>query len=252
MITSLPLVSILMPLTQDTIYFKAALTSALFQTYDNTEIIIRDNTSTNDMQTMIEKEFLPYYNKIHYIKNDILMNTIELSQKLTEDSKGTYINFLFEKDLFYPLKIERMMQYFLSDKSNTIQFVTSSQVQINEQGQSIQNGDTNRLFTNDTRLNGIEYGNYILQKQNEICELTAPLLRKEKLHEPFGYLRGLPFVHEYITATWLSLLAKGEAIYIADDLSFKRNLPEQKTKNIIQNNEWIQLISVATQLGYLT
>ncbi|MGR5989356.1 glycosyltransferase family 2 protein [Bacillus paranthracis] len=66
--TQIPLVSILIPVTQNTVYLKAALTSALFQTYDNIEIIIRDNTSTTDISTMIETEFLPYYDKINYIK----------------------------------------------------------------------------------------------------------------------------------------------------------------------------------------
>lgn len=250
MIAQSPLVSILIPITQYTVYFKAALTSALFQTYDNTEIIIRDNTSTTDIQIMMEKEFLPYYNKIHYIKNERPMNTLELLQKLMEDSNGTYINFLFETDLFYPLKIETMMQFFLSDQSNTLQLVTSSQIPINEHGQFIQN--TNKLFTTDKRLQGIECGPIILQKQNGMGELTAPLWNKEKLHEPFGCLRGLSFVHEYITATWLSLLTKGEAMYIADDLSFKRSLQEQKTRNTVQKKEWNQLISFAHQLGYLT
>ncbi|WP_197233405.1 glycosyltransferase [Bacillus cereus] len=245
MITHLPLVSILVPVTQNTIYFKATLISALFQTYDNTEIIIRDNTSTNDIQIMMEKEFLPYYNKIHYIKNNTPMNTTELSQKLIEDSKGEYINFLFEKDLFYPLKTERMMQYFLSDPSNTLQSVTSSQIQIDEKGQVIQNGNTTNLFTTDTRLNRIECRNAILQKQNGMCELTAPLFKKENLHEPFGYFRGISFIHEYITATWLSLLTKGDIMYIADALSFKRNLQEQKITTIAQKNEWNQLMSFA-------
>ncbi|PHG57692.1 glycosyltransferase [Bacillus toyonensis] len=249
--TQIPLVSILIPVTQNTVYFKAALTSALFQTYDNIEIIIRDNTSTTDISTMVETEFLPYYDKIHYIKNNTSMNTIQLLQKLTDDSKGDYINFLSEKDLFYPLKIERMMQYFLSDESNDIQLITSSQLQIDERGQLDQSADTRCFFTSDIKLNGIEYGNTILKKQHGMSGVTANLFKKESLHEPFGYFRGSPFVHEYVTATWLSILTKGEVMYIADDLSFKRNLPEHPITNIEQRIEWDQLISFANQLGYL-
>lgn len=248
--TQIPLVSILIPVTQNTVYLKAALTSALFQTYDNIEIIIRDNTSTTDISTMIETEFLPYYDKINYIKNNTSMNTIQLLQKLIDDSKGNYINFLSEKDLFYPLKIERMMQYFLSDESNAIQLVTSSQLQINERGQVNQSVNTRDFFTSDRKLNGIEYGNVILQKKHGTGELTAHLFKKESLHEPFGYFRGTSFSHEYITATWLSILTKGEVMYIADSLSFKRDLTEQKITDVAQRNEWAQLISFANQLDY--
>lgn len=249
MVAQLPLVSILIPVTQNTPYFQAALTSALFQTYDNIEIIIRDTTSTKDIERMIENEFLPYYNKIHYIKNNTSMNIIQLAQKLIDDSKGNYINFLSEKDLFYPLKVERMMQYFLSDEPNNIQLVTSSQLQLNEKGELDQSVPTNGLFTVDKKLNGIECGKAIVQKQQGMGEFTAPLFKKENLYEPFGYFRGTPFIYEYVTATWLSMLTKGEIVYIADGLSFKRNLPEQQVTNIVQKNEQDQLLSLTHQLG---
>ena len=246
-----PLVSILMPITQNTVYFKAALTSALFQTYDNIEIIIRDNTNTTDIPIMMKNEFLPYYDKIHYIQNNTSMNSLQLSQQLIEDSNGSYINFLSETDLFYPLKIEKMMRYFLSEEPNAIQLVTSSQLQIDKNGQMDQTVDTRALFATDKKLNSIEYGNAILKKPHGTGELTSYLFKKESLYEPFGYLRGTLFVHEYIKATLLSILTKGEVMYIADDLSFKRNLPEQQITNTEQRNECAQLISFASQLGYL-
>ncbi|PEQ02682.1 glycosyltransferase family A protein [Bacillus toyonensis] len=252
MVTKLPLVSILIPVTQISVYFKATLTSALFQTYDNTEIIVIDSTSTNDIQLMVEAEFLPYYNKITYKKNNKSITTIQLLQELIQNSNGSYINFLSEKDLFYPAKIEKMMQCFLSDVSNTIQLVTSSQTQIDEKGQFIQNLNIRDFFMTDTKLNGIECGKAILQKQDWIGELTAPLFKKTILNEPFGYFMGTPFVHEYITATWLSMLHQGDVMYIADALSFKRNFQEQNLASIAQKNEWDQLFSRANQLGYLT
>ncbi|MBJ8113113.1 glycosyltransferase [Bacillus cereus group sp. N6] len=251
MVTQLPLVSILIPVTQNSVYLKATLTSALFQTYDNTEIIIRDNTLTNEIRVMVEKEFLPYYSKINYVKNDAPMTTLHLLQQLIEDSKGKYTNFLLEKDLFYPQKIEKMMRYFLSDSLNTIQLVTSSQLQIDEKGQPIQNLNTNKLYLTDTKLSEIECRNAILQKQNWIGELTVPLFKKDQLNEPFGYFRGMPFFHEYVTAAWLTILSKGDIIYIADDLSFKRNLQETSIRNTNQKNEWDQLVLFANQSGYL-
>ncbi|MED1507592.1 MULTISPECIES: glycosyltransferase family A protein [Bacillus] len=253
MFTHSPLVSILIPVTEKTAYLKTALISALFQTYDNVEIIVRDNTSTNEIQTMIEKEFLLHYNKIIYIKNDNQMTTLQLLQSLIEDSKGQYINFLLEKDSFYPTKVEKMMEYFLSDLLNTIQLVTSSQLQIDKNEQLIQNSSVNKYFLNDIKVSGVECGNAILQRQNWIGGLSAPLLKKEGLSEPFGYLKDQPFSLEYTIATWLSVLTKGSVIYISDELSFEREFQEQTIADvdIARENEWEKLLLFAKQLGYL-
>ncbi|RAN71331.1 glycosyltransferase family A protein [Bacillus sp. SRB_331] len=253
MFTHSPLVSILIPVTEKYVYLKTALISALFQTYDNVEIIVRDNTSTNEIQTMMEKEFLPHSNKIIYIKNDNQMTTLQLLQSLIEDSKGQYINFLLEKDSFYPTKVEKMMEYFLSDSLNTIQLVTSSQLQIDKNEQFIQNSSVNKYFLNDIKLSGVECGSAILQRQNWIGGLTAPLLKKEGLSEPFGYLKDQPFFLEYTIATWLSVLTKGSVIYMSDELSFEREFQEQTIADvdIARENEWEKLLVFAKQLGYL-
>ncbi|WP_434611176.1 glycosyltransferase [Bacillus paranthracis] len=253
MCTHSPLVSILIPVTEKSGYLKTALISALFQTYDNVEIIVRDNTSTNEIQTMMEKEFLPYYNKIIYIKNDNQMTTLQLLQSLIEDSKGQYINFLLEKDSFYPTKVEKMMDYFLSDSLNTIQLVTSSQLQIDKNEQLIKSSSMNKYFLNDIKLIGVECGSAILQRQNCVGGLSAPLLKKEGLSEPFGYLKGQPFPLEYTIATWLSVLTKGSVIYISDELVFEREFQEQAIVevDIARENEWEKLLLCAKQLGYL-
>lgn len=253
MFTHSPLVSILIPVTENSVYFKTALISALFQTYDNVEIIVRDNTSTNEIQTMLEKEFLPHYNKIIYIKSDNQMTALQLLQSLIEDSKGQYINFLLEKDSFYPTKVEKMMEYFLSDSLNKIQLVTSSQLQIGENGQFTQNSNMKKFFLNDIKLNGVECGNAILQRQNWIGGITAPLFKKEGLNEPFGYIKDQLFSLEYTIATWLSVLTKGEVVYIADELSFERDFQDQNIADVdmARENEWEKLLLFAKQLGYL-
>jgi len=253
MFTHSPLVSILIPVIENSVYLKTTLISVLFQTYDNVEIIVRDNTLTNEIQTMLEKEFLPYYNKIIYTKNDREMTDLQLLQSLIEDSKGPYINFLLEKDSFYPTKIERMMEYFFSDALNETQLVTSSQLQIDENGQFTQNSSMKKFFLNDIKLNGVECGNAILQGQNWIGGLTAPLLKKEGLNEAFGYIKDQSFSFEYTIAMWLSVLMRGEVVYIADELSFAGDFQERDFAVVdrVQENEWKKLLLFARQLGYL-
>lgn len=247
-----PSVSILIPVTENSFFLESTLISAVFQTYDNLEIIIKDNTSTNEVQSMIEREFLPYYKKIVYTKNDTPMTTLQLLQSLIADSNGEYINFLFEKDWFYPTKIEKMMHYFLSDLSNTIQLVTSFQLQIDESGHLIQKQSLIKPFSTDCTINGIECGNAILQGENWIGGLTAPLFKKDGLNEAFGYIKGQPFFDEYVIATWLSILTNGDVVYIANELSFERaSLKENSASlDIDQKNEWNQLLLSATRLGY--
>ena len=65
----LPLVSILIPTYNRPHYFKIALESALAQTYSNIEIIIGDDSTNDETETLIHEQYLPHYKNVTYIRN---------------------------------------------------------------------------------------------------------------------------------------------------------------------------------------
>ncbi|WP_242221186.1 glycosyltransferase family 2 protein [Bacillus cereus group sp. BfR-BA-01380] len=250
-----PLVSVLMPAFESALYFELALKSALLQTYSNFEIIIRDNSLTNEIQLLVEKEFLPYSKRITYIKNPTHMNRPHVLQYLLKDANGEYINYLMEDDLFDPTKIEKMMNYFLSDTNEDIKLVTSYRKPINESGMIVPDlVYTKKLYKTDTVLDGVSSGNSMMAVANWIGEPTTVLFRKKDLIEPFGCFIGHQYESEIDMASWLTLLSQGKLVYIADELSYVRIHPNRNTWKtpITTVNDWIHMIFHSQIKNFLT
>ncbi|MGM2853612.1 glycosyltransferase family 2 protein, partial [Bacillus cereus group sp. Bce028] len=82
---------------------------------------------------------------------------------LLEQSNGEYINFLMDDDIFYNNKIEKMMFYFQKDLDQNLALITSYRTWINDDGEIIeQHPSMNRLYDEDTLLNGKDLGNHML------------------------------------------------------------------------------------------
>lgn len=246
-----PLVSILIPANGNPVYLEVALTSVLLQTYTNIEVIIRDPSTTDEIQVLLEKDFLPYSKKIKYMKDNKYTPPIKIFQELLDLSQGKYVNFLMEKDLFYPTKIKNMMTHFLKDKTNSLKLITSNRESINQQGDLI----LNPINTNYQNLyfDGRIAGNLLLKKPTYLGGISSYLFRKEDLVPSFGYLDGYLFRTEMVIPTWLNLLSKGSCLLLAEHLTFERdNSPVISQENEIHLiNEWITLISLAKNQGFL-
>lgn len=219
----LPLVSILIPTYNRLQMFELALRSALAQTYPNTEVIVCDD-STNDETEKLIQGYLTRFNNLTYIKNEINLGQFENDLKLFELAKGEYVNFLMDDDLFHPEKIEKMMRYYLADRNEEITLVTSHRLVIDENGNAAPEiGVSKRLFDEDTIIDGIKFGDFVLGvNANFIGEPTTPLFRKKDLTVPFGTFCGRKYSCNVDMATWLNLLAKGKIVYISETLSYFR------------------------------
>lgn len=103
----LPLVSILITSFNRANYIKAAIESALAQNYQNTEIIIVDNCSTDETKSILEL----YENeeKISIHTNDMNIGQFQNRNKAASLAKGQYLKYLDSDDLLYPHSISAMV-----------------------------------------------------------------------------------------------------------------------------------------------
>ena len=93
-----PLVSIIIPTYNRKELLKRAIESALKQDYENIEIIISDNAST-DGTNILMKEYLEKYNNIKYIRRDKNYGPFYNGYNAyKENSQGKYIFFLCDDD----------------------------------------------------------------------------------------------------------------------------------------------------------
>ncbi|MDQ0216408.1 glycosyltransferase involved in cell wall biosynthesis [Oikeobacillus pervagus] len=252
----LPKVSILIPTYNRPFYFQLALQSALAQTYPNIEIVVGDN-SDNDQTTKIMEHYLGNPN-IKYFRNERNIGPVRNQQKCFDISTGEYINYLMDDDLFHPQKIEKMMHYFLNYKDITL--VTSHKQLIDDRGAIFQLNMSpyTSLYQDDTVLDGYTLGNMILKdKINYIGAPTMVLFRKWDLDEPFGVFAGKQSQNNVDVASWLNLLAKGKAVYMAQALSsfrvHKNQLTQLDTWNAFEKGtqDWLNVVSDGPKKGFL-
>lgn len=108
-----PLVSVIIPFYERIDWLKEAIESVLAQTYKNIEIIVINDGSKENIDSLLEE----YGNKIKYIykKNGGPATARNLG---IEKSTGDYIAFLDSDDLWLPKKTE--LQIEVMEKSNAV------------------------------------------------------------------------------------------------------------------------------------
>ena len=128
-----PLVTIIIPVYNGENYLEEAINSALEQTYNNIEIIVVNDGSTDKTDEICRK----YQNKIKYIKktNSGVASALNIAIK---EMKGEYFSWLSHDDVYFPEKIEYQISYLSNLKNKNI-ILFNNYFLINENGRRIGN-----------------------------------------------------------------------------------------------------------------
>ncbi|MCF8567768.1 glycosyltransferase family 2 protein [Alicyclobacillus tolerans] len=251
-VNELPLVSVLIP-ANDPRYLQSAVDSVLMQTYPNVEIVVCD-ASTNDS---VQQSLLLYttrHSNIHYIRNES-NRKVDSMQTCLNYAKGELISFLLDDDLFHENKLEKMVRYYLTQPN--VKLISSFLQPFDDTGKTVDiTGWPTPLFNEDRLVLARELGDLtLLNAQNIIGEPSAVLFVRDALGEQFGYFHGERYDALSALASLLSILSEGNAIYIAEPLSYIRQRVEhneQKTKIIARAiPELFHLIRAAHDKGFL-
>jgi glycosyltransferase involved in cell wall biosynthesis len=114
-----PLVSIIIPTFNRGDFLLKAINSVLNQTYQNFELIIVDDGST-DHTFEVTRSFV-IQEKIKYIRQENA-GVSKARNKGAEVANGFYISFLDSDDEWLPLKLEKQIEYFKSNPKIEIAF----------------------------------------------------------------------------------------------------------------------------------
>ncbi|PLX70547.1 MAG: glycosyl transferase [Denitrovibrio sp.] len=137
------LVSIILPMYNDEKFIKEAVSSVLSQTYENWEMIIIDDASTENSLEIIE-DFASNDSRIRVFSFDKNKGLSEARNKAIEEAGGKYIAFLDSDDLWLPEKLERQIDFM---KENNLPFNYSSYFLIDSLGDDIGKFITKRSLT---------------------------------------------------------------------------------------------------------
>ena len=156
--------------------------------------------------------------------------------------------------MYFISKNRKMMSYFEQESNKNLALVTSYRIRIDDHGDPINDvQSTQRLYSEDTQLNGIFLGDWMLRVgQNIIGEPTTTLFRKSFLTEPFGTLKGREYACSVDMASWISLLSKGDAVYISESLSqFRHHAGQQIHNKLLQGCEdFTHLVVTSKEYGF--
>ncbi len=250
-----PLVSIVIPAFKPR-YFDKALLSAVRQTYSNIEIIVSDDSSTDEIKNIVD--IFSDMKPIRYYKNE---SKLYNDQKCFDLAEGEYIKFLCDDDLLHPDCVRQMVGVF-EKYGNEITLITSKRSRIDSQDNFLPDDNATRiLFGKNTIASGRETVDFMLSNLvNAVGEPTTVMFRKNNLKEnkPFFFsLNGKEFQSLTDLSTWVYLLDKGDLFYFASTLSAFRVHPEQISEQgntylkFMSVVEWYDLIKEARMIGFL-
>ncbi|NSB12956.1 glycosyltransferase [Clostridium beijerinckii] len=269
-----PLVSILIPAYNKADFLEIGLKSVLDQTYRNIEIIICDDSTSDEVEEMLEQYINKFKNIIYRRnKNDKNFissinegdselknlegnsNAIKNFNKCLQLSKGEYVNFLMDDDIFFKDKISKMINYYI--EYDDIKLVTSYRKIINKDGEILNDiKSTQRLTQNDSIIDGNNLVKILCEHMlNFIGEPTTVLFKKRDLKENlFGEFDEKIYYCNVDVAAWFNLILNGKVAYISEALSYMRihdDMRSQKASVIILGNiEWYNIFMSLLKLNF--
>jgi glycosyltransferase involved in cell wall biosynthesis len=130
-----PLVSVIIPTYNRLEYVQVAIDSVLQQTYQNYEIIVIDDGSTDGTRDLIPEK---YANKVNYYYQ------INLGRSSARNigaslAKGEYLAFLDSDDIWAPDKLFEQVKYMVKDNNHTMALVCCNVLMIDLSGKLISN-----------------------------------------------------------------------------------------------------------------
>lgn len=214
-----PLVSVVIPTYNRPEYLAEAIDSVLAQTYRNLELFITDNSHNTRTRDMMRARYAGDARITYEHHPDFDANGNFERAWAYDNPAAEYVNFLMDDDLFYPRKLEVMVQAYMDNPGVTL--VTSNRDCIDEAGDKIAGPAWLQRVGADTYFNGLKTGHAMLAGQyNPIGEPTTVLVRKSDLVANYYGWDVLPTTYRYTDfPTWLGLLTRGDGLYLAEPLS---------------------------------
>lgn len=193
------LVSIIMPSYNTAQYISDSIDSVLAQTYENWELIIVDDCSTDNTDEVISGYLSD--GRIKYLKNETNSGAAVSRNTALREAKGRWIAFLDSDDLWHPEKLEKQISFML--KTGYKFTYTDYQIQLNGEW-----------------LPYIYYGPQTVNKRKmkDYCYFSTITVMYER--EYVGLIQIEPIRKNNDYAMWLKIIEKTPCYRLGESLSY--------------------------------
>jgi glycosyltransferase involved in cell wall biosynthesis len=208
------LVSVCLPSYNSSGFIEETLNSLINQTYDNIEIIIGDNASSDNTCDIIN-EFQKKDSRIKYYINDINLGYSSNCNKLISLAKGEYVA-IFHSDDIYDLKIiEKQVESL--DTNIDLLGVFTMYNKISENGEFLENTKYPIISSEQLiRVSLSRYIDIILEQGGSCFCCPTSMIRKDVYDKLNGYDEGLEYIEDQ--DMWARILINGEMGIINEKL----------------------------------
>ncbi len=175
-----PLVSICIPVYNGEKFIKETLDCAINQSYQNIEIIITDNCSTDSTPDIIKSI---NDSRITYYKNESNIGAFANMNKVLGLANGKYVKLLCADDIIYKYCIKEQVSVFENPDFTNIVLVCSNKDVINQDGKKVM---TRKFPGKKGYLNGINALRKSIHYGTNIIGEPASVLFKKEILEVSG------------------------------------------------------------------
>ncbi|MCD4731699.1 MAG: glycosyltransferase [Bacteroidales bacterium] len=222
---SKPLVSVIIPVYNRKQFLTEAINSVLNQIYDNIEVIVVDDGSTEDLSEIMNT----FKGKIKVKKHN---RNLGLSATLNSGlriARGEFVGILADDDLYTPDKIEKQIGAF--KRNPEIDVVYTEYQWLHPDGR-INSHNNKKKSSLDLRRNTKNL--YYSLLQGNFIDAISPLVRRKCYDIVGGYDEWLKNLEDW--DMWLRMTETGFNFYFLDEAHVSvRKHSENKSKNPEKN-----------------
>ena len=191
--SSVPKVSVCIPVYNGSDYIAESIESVLSQTYKDFQLIIIDNCSTDNTEEIVRKFQDP---RISYVCNTQNLGLVGNENRCLDLANGEYVHILHHDDIMLPDNLERKVN--LLDEHPRVGFVHSNIFLIDEKGEIV----ADNIWYKGSRQDYIKNGREVFEKSLGYLHLGASIfigsvLARRKCYEHLGgFSSELPHCHD--------------------------------------------------------
>ncbi|MCK8083867.1 glycosyltransferase family A protein [Vibrio sp. 1CM24A] len=197
------LISVVIPTHNRSIMLDRAINSVLTQTYENLEVIVVDDASTDDTENLVSSY---QDSRVSYIKIKNSKGANFARNTGVRSSNGEYVAFLDDDDIWFPNKLFLQVEML---KNNSNLGLVYTGIEVVTEGEDIRysikpkfNGDISKIILTD----------------NCIGTTSTVVLSRKVFEKAGGFDENLPQLQDY--DLWIRIAQICEVGFISDDLIY--------------------------------
>jgi len=238
---SMPKVSVLVPAYNHEKYLSETIESVLNQTFEDFELLISDDCSTDNSVEVIERYKDERIRAFYFDKNQ---GTVRALNYLLKEAKGEYIAVLGSDDVWESDKLEKQLEILESDSSLGACFTWAKIIDQNSDVVD-NNINFNKDIFNVTNCDKSEWLRQIFQRGNHFCH-SSVLIRSD-IHREIGEYN-IAYRQLHDMDLWIRILLNYNVYMI--EMPLVRYRFVINSNNVSKNNEKnnLRLINEAEEI----